>query len=395
MLQGYGMAKHCALLVCLCSFVIFPVAALGQGVPVESFSATSPTLGATGVPGWIPGIASLPGLDWIQAGSIRIRPSLSVGYKTIALNFNLNIPPTQVLDQFILFPQYGSVLDAYPLDAKIQAGNLAAGTLRLDAEFSPTWGLFGAVSANIARTVSVESSEGPSIGAIPPEALRWKGSRFQWSEYEVGGWYNINSAINLVGGIRFDRTSVRFSEPEPVPGYGVFTIFPLPPAFRPITFPDYSGDLNALFTIPYIGCQILGPYFKGSLLIGSASASLRLPLDLSHPGPYFMGPIFGILGRRDLSEQALYSFKNSGLFLEAGLESAFNVGFLNCTLWAKGNWLRIRGDGDLNLAGESSAFLSIFGFLFTLPEPFSTSSSGTSTLSQYTFDVGLSGAINF
>src|SRR5208283_1064418 len=101
--------------------------------------------------------------------------------------------------------------------------------------------------------------------------------------------------------------------------------------------------------------------------------------------------IFGALGRRDLSEQAEYTFKNAGLFLEAGLESTFPVGFFNCTLWAKGNWLRIRGDGDVNLAGQSTAFV----LAFRLPEPFSVSSSGTSTLSQYTFDVGFSGAINF
>jgi hypothetical protein len=144
-----------------------------------------------------------------------------------------------------------------------------------------------------------------------------------------------------------------------------------------------------LFTIPYIGCQILGPYFKGELLIGSASARLRLPLQLSHAGPYITGPIFGALGRRDLSEQAEYTFKNAGLFLEAGLESAFPVGFLNCTLWAKG--LKNPRRWDVKLAGQSSAFL----LFFTLPDPFSSSSSGTSTLNQYTFDLGFSGAVAF
>ncbi len=126
--------------------------------------------------------------------------------------------------------------------------------------------------------------------------------------------------------------------------------------YRPVAFPDYSGDLNTFFTIPYIGCQILGPYFKGELLIGSANARLRLPLELSHAGHYITGPLFGFFGRRDLSEQAEYTFKNAGLFLEGGLESTFPVGFFNCTLWAKGSWLRIRGDGDVNLTGQSSWF---------------------------------------
>ncbi|MGO9568665.1 MAG: hypothetical protein ACLP5H_14100 [Desulfomonilaceae bacterium] len=296
-----------------------------------------------------------------------------------------------MLDSFAVFPQYGSLLDTYPLDAKIQSADLAVGAFRLDAQLTPVCGLFGSVSANIPRTVGIEASEGPGIGVIPPQPWSWTGSRFQWSEFEFGGWYNVNQAVGLVGGIRFDRISVRFSDPEPVPGYSYFTI--VPPAIRPVTFPDYSGDLNTFFTIPYIGCQIFGPYFKGELLIGSASARVRLPLELSHAGNYITGPIFGFFGRRDISEQAEYTFNNAGLFLEGGLESTFPIGFFNCTLWAKGSWLRIRGDGDVNLAGQSSSF-ALFGFL-RFPEPFSSSSSGTSTLSQYTFDLGLSGAISF
>jgi hypothetical protein len=371
----------------------FPIVALAQGVVPEMLPSGSAPMGGSGASGWISGMTSVPGLNWIQAGNIRIWPTLNVGYKKIALNFNLNIPPTQVLDSFVVFPQYVSLLDTYPLDAKIQSADLAVGAFRLDAQLTPVCGLFGSVSANIPRTVGIESSEGPGIGVIPTQAWRWTGSRFQWSEYEFGGWYNINQAVGLVAGIRFDRISVRFADPEPVPGYRFFTI--IPPVIRSATFPDYSGDLNTFFTIPYIGCQVLGPYFKGSLLIGSASARLRLPLALSHAGPYITGPIFGALGRRDLSEQAEYTFKNAGLFLEAGLESTFPVRFVNCTLWVKGNWLRIRGDGDVKLAGQSSAFLSIFGLLFTLPEPFSASSSGTSTLNQYAFDLGLSGSISF
>lgn len=391
----WSMTERRGLLVGLCLLLAFPIAALAQGVVPEPLPAGSSPLGGAGTSGWISGITSLPGLNWIQAGDIRIWPTLYVGYKKIALNFNLNIPPTQVLDTFVVFPQYGSLLDTYPLDAKIQSADLAVGTFRLDAQLTPACGLFGSVSANIPRTVGIDAGEGPGIGVIPTQAWRWTGSRFQWSEYEFGGWYNINQAVGLVAGIRFDRISVRFSDPEPVPGYG-FPLFnfqgPRPPFFitYPVSFPDYSGDLNTLFTIPYIGLQVFGPYFKGSLLVGSASARLRLPLALSHAGPYIAGP-FGLTGREGLSEQAEYTFKNAGLFLEAGLESTFPVSFLNCTLWAKGNWLRIRGDGDVNLAGQSSLAILVFSF----PQPFSASNSGSSTLSQYTFDLGLSGAISF
>jgi hypothetical protein len=387
------MTRRRGLLVGLCLLLAFPIAALAQGVASEPLPSAASPLGGTGASGLISGVASLPGLNWIQAGDIRIWPTVNVGYKKIALNFNLNIPPTQVLDSFVLFPQYGSLLDSYPLDAKIQSADLAVGAFRLDAQLTPACGLFGSVSANIPRTVGIEASQGPGIGVTQPEAWRWTGSRFQWSEYEFGAWYNINQAVGLVAGIRFDRVSVRFSDPEPVPGYSYFTLLPLPPAFRPVAFPDYGGDLTTFFTIPYIGCQIFGPYFKGELLVGSASARLRLPLELSHAGNYITGPLFGFFGRRDISEQAEYTFKNAGLFLEGGLESTFPVGFFNCTLWAKGSWLRIRGDGDVNLTGQSSWF-AFFG-LFNFPESFSSSNSGTSTLSQYTFDLGFSSAINF
>jgi hypothetical protein len=220
---------------------------------------------------------------------------------------------------------------------------------------------------------------------IPPEApLSWRGQRFQWSEFDVGGWCGFNQAVGLVSGVRFDHVSVRFSKPDPVPSYRILVA-----GFPEVTFPDYSGDLNTFFTIPYIGAQFFGPYFKGSLLIGSAGARLRLPLDLTHGGVYFA--VTRLTGREDLSEQAEYTFKNAGVFLEGNLELSFPVQFFNCTFWAKGNWLRIRGDADVATAGQSSFFLRNF----TLPQSFSASSSGKSTLSQYNLDAGLSGVINF
>jgi hypothetical protein len=141
-----------------------------------------------------------------------------------------------------------------------------------------------------------------------------------------------------------------------------------------------------------MGVELSGPYFKGTLAIGSASANLKLPLDLTHGGAYIAGPLFGFLNRRDISEQALYTFSKSGLFLEAGVESEFSITrSLSCNLWMKSDWLRIRGDGEMQLNGKSSGF--ILGFAF--PNAYSTSATGTSILSRYTFDLGISGTIRF
>jgi len=381
------MLTRRALSGALCLLLAFPVLTLAQSLVPVQFPSSSPLLGDASTSA----ITSLPGLNWITASPITIRPTINVGYKRIGFDFSLDIPPTQVLSPFLLFPSYGRVLDVYPLSTKIQSADLAVGTFRLDVQVTPAWCLFGSVSASIPRTVGIEANEGPSIGVISSQAWRWTGSRFQWSEFEVGGRYSLSPVVGLIGGVKFARVSVRLSEPEPVPSYGFFTIFPLPPATRTVTFPDYSGDLRTFLTIPYIGCEVFGPYFKGSLLIGSASARLRLPLELSHASPYITGPIFGIVGRRDLSEQAEYTFKNAGLFLEAGLESTFPISFFNCTVWLKGNWLRIRGDADVNLAGQSSWFILAFSF----PEPFAESSSGGSTLNQYSFDLGFSAALTF
>jgi len=380
------MVMRRSLLLGLWFVFAFPI-----GVSAQSL------VGGAGFSDWVTTITSLPGLNLIQGRDLLITSTARVGYKKLGFICNLDIPPTQLLSPFgVVFPEYGSLLDLFPLDAKIQSADLAVGTFRLDAQTTPFCGLFGSVSANIPRTVGVKALQGPAIGILgPPQEWRWTGSGFQWSEFEFGGWLRISPPVNLVGGIRFDRVSVRFSHPEPVPGYSFFTIFPLPPAFRTVTFPDYGGDLNTFFTIPYVGCEMLGSYFKGSLLIGSAGVRLRIPLELTHAGPYITGPIFGALGRRDLSEQAEYTFKKPALFLEASLESNFRVGSLYLTLWARGNWLRAQGAGEVNLAGQSSAFLTILGTTFTLPKPFSASSDGPSNLTMYMLDLGLSGAIYF
>jgi hypothetical protein len=372
------IARH-SLLVGFCFLLAFPIGVSAQGI-----------VGGAGLSDWMPTITSLPGLNRIDWGAISIRPTVLAGYKHLGFNVSLGIPPTQILSPFgARFPEWGSLLDLYPLDVKVQSADLAVGAFRLDAQITPAWGLFGSVSANIPRTVSIYSDVSPGIGRIRPGGpLSWRGSRFQWSEFDVGGWYGINQAVGLVAGIRFDRVSVGFSNPDPVPSYRIL-IAAL--GFPTVYFSDYSGDLNTFFTIPYIGAQFFGPYFKGSVLIGSAGARLRLPLDLTHRGVYYALTI--LTGRRNLSEQAEYTFNKAGVFLEGNLEWSFPVRYFNCTVWAKGNWLRIRGNADVTTAGRSA-----FYFLPTpvvLPQPFSESSSGTSTLNQYNLDVGFSGVINF
>ncbi|MBI4966453.1 MAG: hypothetical protein HY913_24445 [Desulfomonile tiedjei] len=373
------MTRHWAILIALAIIVTCLAPAFAQDVTSSSFLSGGSPVGT--------GQASFPGLN---VGDISIWPTVKLGYKALGLNFNLNIPPTQVLSPFLLFPNYGSLLDSYPLDAKIQHADLLVGGIRVDTRITPTLNFFGSISANVPRTIGFQASEGPAIGQIPPQAWDWTGSRLQWSQYELGGSCRIAQNLAFVAGIKFDRTTVRFSDPEPIPSYGLLVFTPFP-TIQTFSFPDYGGDFDARFTIPYIGCEILGPYFKGTMIAGLASGRLRLPLNLNHGGTYF-NFLVPFLGRQDISEQAEYAFSKTGLFLEGIMESSFPVtDRISLNAWLKGSWLRIRGSGDVNLNGQSSLFF----FVFALPEPFSSSASGTSTLTQYSFDVGFSGAINF
>ena len=164
-------------------------------------------------------MASLPGLNWIQAGNIRIWPTLIVGYKKIAFNFNLNIPPTQVLSPFVIFPNYGSLLDTFPLDTRRSslpiwrlAHSVLMRSLRRLAACSAVF------PANIPRTVGIEASQGPGIG-VTLNQKRGVGRDHGFNGpnmSSVGGTTSIRP-LGLVAGIRFDRISVRFSDPEPVP----------------------------------------------------------------------------------------------------------------------------------------------------------------------------------
>ena len=96
-----------------------------------------------------------------------ITPRVVVGYKKIGFTFNLDVPPKQLLGAFSgVFPEFGSLLDLFPLDAKIQSADLAVGTFRLEAQCTPGCGLFGSVSANIPRTVGVKAIQGPNIGML-------------------------------------------------------------------------------------------------------------------------------------------------------------------------------------------------------------------------------------
>lgn len=358
----------------------------------------------------------MAGSSWSILNGVRISPSLTAGYKRLGLNFSLDVPAKDLLAPFLdfdqLFPYYGSLLDTFPLDFKLRGADLLIGEFRLDAYVTRSVGVYGSVSAALPRNVGVEAGMGPSIGTLTPQSRCWTGSRLQWSQYEIGASYAVNPSIVLLAGISWERTTVRFSDPEPVPetnNWGLNIGLPAPfihPFVSAVPFDGYGGDLRALFSRPYVGVSFRSRYSRCSFKIGSANGSLRLPLSLSHTGPYRAfslniagfpwNPLYG-LGRSNISEQAVYTFKNAGLFLEGKIESDFRMNdSLNLSFWAEGSWLRIRGNGSVALAGESSTFLTIIGIpFFRAPVGYSSAENGNSTLTRYSLALGVSGSLGF
>jgi hypothetical protein len=126
-----------SLLVGICFLLAFPIVVSAQGI-----------VGGAGLSEWVTTVTSLPGLNRIDLGAINIRPTVLVGYKHLGFNVSLGIPRTQILSPFgILFPEWGSLLDLYPLNVKVQSADLAVGAFRLDVQITPVCGLFGSVSA--------------------------------------------------------------------------------------------------------------------------------------------------------------------------------------------------------------------------------------------------------
>ncbi len=338
----------------------------------------------------------LAGLDLGRAltesfGLSLVRIDTKVGYKKIDLNCHLAIPPQQILSPFFLQPRFGTLLDVYPLGFTLTRADLLTGAIGVNGALTDSLAVFATLSASIPRNVGIVANEGPGIGVLRPQAWNWAGSRLLWAQWDLGASYRMGTGNAIIGGLKWDRISVRISDPEPVPYYTQLALDQDPP-FMTFTFPDYRGDLESILAVPYVGFRFLSPFASGSFLVGLASANLRLPLTLSHPGQY-SAFFVSFLGRADLSEQALYRFNRAGIYLAANLEgeSQFTDNWV-LRWWGEATWTKIQGSGTVDLSGQSSIFLFI---PIPLPRFFSASGSGDSHLTQWSLSFGLSSVLRF
>jgi hypothetical protein len=384
--------------VCCLLLIAFCTSVAAQTIDSVGRTSSESALPASGF-SWA--MSALPWVGSFDLSGVNFLAGARAGYRHLGLNINFGIPVEQLLTPFLdppilifFFPQYGSLLDLYPLDLKISGADLLVGAVDLKATLANGLEIFGSIQASIPRQIRAEAGEGPGIDALTPERWSWQGSRFQWAQFDVGAGSALGANLSVIAGLKGERTTVRLEDPEPLPGYTYRTrLVPFgPPVFEESTFSDYGGDFGCYLLMPYLGARLKGLYYNGTFRAGLADSKLKLPLRLSQAGRYIGGLLFG-RGRNDLSEEAQYKFSHAGFFVEAAAESQFAVmQNLDLRFWMEGSWLRIQGNGEVELTGQSSP--SIFGFAFA-PVDFRGFSKGPSHLSQYSLSLGLSGAWSF
>ncbi len=154
----------------------------------------------------------LPGLNGTQAGDIRIWPTLNVGYKR-SLSTSIwtsHRPRCSTRSSYSLSMEAFLTRIHWTRRSSLRTWRLAhsAWMHRYAA-----CGLFGSVSANIPRTVRIEASQGPGIECCHPNRGVGRDQGFNGPNMSsVDG----TTLIGRLGGsgIRFDRISVRFSDPS-------------------------------------------------------------------------------------------------------------------------------------------------------------------------------------
>jgi hypothetical protein len=349
---------------------------------------------------WAQGVPSSLGLD-----NIQIEPSAKIYYKQLGLNLNFGVAAQQVLSPFaqrtigplVVGRQWGTLLDAFPLELSLTEGRFAVGELGLKIGNGGRAAFIGSIAASLPTKTGVQSAIGPGIGVLTTQGRSWVGSNAQWWGIDVGGSFEKYPGFEFLAGLKLESTTLRMSDPDPDGSYNylvwigtTFTIHN--------TLDDLSGDLQVNLTIPYIGVKMDGGQYRSAFRIGIAGANVTSPIRLTDSGLYHAFWFLGWWGRSDISEEACYSFANAGLYVDGSFEFDVDVteGF-GLTCWAQATWLNIPGAGSVDLEGRSSeSFFPLFGGPNLPPTSFGASgSSRESGVSQYSLNIGFTGNLTF
>lgn len=318
------------------------------------------------LPGLVAAQGFLPtfqGMGSFDLGSVQVSPSAKVGYQYMAVNFNVPVPYSGIWGP--------ALVSTSELDFKLQDAGVWVGGLGVNARMN-RFSAFLNAEANARKNVRVVTGQDPYWAG--DFSVEWRGSRLEWWAIDGGGCIDLTANIGIVGGLRLEHMSLRLADPVDPLGWI---------RSDQAEYGDkYAGDLLSKVWLPYIGIRTSAPYFKGLLRFSPvAFSNAKIPLRYTY--------IEYLPWSWVIFEDAEYTFKRTGLWLEGSIDSAVQLSpNVRCSLWLKGSWLQIRGTGREGYDGIET----VWGMVF---DSYNDSGSAQGVYSSYTLAGGLRGEAAF
>jgi hypothetical protein len=303
------------------------------------------------------GHAFAQGMSSFVISGVTFTPTVRVGYQ--AMMANINIPN--------VFDQYGIELATRgPLDVSLKDSGVWVGGIDFNARVGRFSALVSA-EANAPKNIRLEADQEPFYTGI--SRVQWQGSRFQWSSFDGRGAFDVQPNISLAAGFKVSQWSVKLTDPSDPTG--------LYQSFHSFYGDNYSADLLTKAWIPYLGVGFGGHNFKASLLFSPVAW-----VDAKIPFRYLYVQIPHSTSELGYEDDR-YRLKKNGLFLELAVDTDFDVRpGVKCSLWVKGNWLRVKGNGTQDYENQW-----VTGGVQT--SQFSDSSAAAGSFTSYNVSGGL------
>jgi hypothetical protein len=258
---------------------------------------------------------------------VALTPTVRVGYQSMTTNINVPV----VFDQFVI-----ELANRAPLDLTLKNLGVWVGGIDLNARVGRFSALVSA-EASAPKNITLDAQQEPFYAGL--SRVQWQGSRFQWSSFDGRGSFDVVPGISLKAGFKVRQWSVKLGGPsDPI---GLIQIY------HSIFGDNYTADLLTKAWIPYVGAGFCGPHFKASLLFSPVAW-----VDAKVPFRY----LYVSIPHSNLAlgyEDDRYRLRRTGLFLELAMGADFVVlPGVKCSLWGKGDWLRINGNGTQNYEGQ-------------------------------------------
>jgi len=300
-------------------------------------------------------LPSLYAIGSLNVGGVGIVPSLKVGYQSMAVNINVPVPFSGIFGL--------ELATASTLDFKLQDAGVWIGGVRVDARRGGL-SLFVTAEGNASKSARVSTQSDPFWAGFFP--VYWRGSNLQWWSIDGGGAVDVSRDLAIIAGFKAEQLSLNLA--DPIDPTGVIRQFQAQFGDR------YSSDFLTKLWVPYFGLRVEGFNSTGTLIISPYTwANVTIPFRYL----FIDTPFFGY-------EDARYNFNNGGVLLEGDIDyrvQAFaNVG---CTLWLKGTWCQIRGQGYEGYQGAVTNLGNIVA-------SFSSQASAAGSFSSYILAGGLS-----